>query len=170
MAGRQAIASSSNPSHLGRRFDLVATPDWAGAASSVVEPFIQLLADKGILPLDKALRLLSDKTRLGYLPLEKYDPDLELARQFSAATCQRWCVLPFDRMSKSVLVATANLQCPGGQRAGDATPSVVVVSRSPGGVIRTSGRFFAEHASGQNIRGPTCRRTVETAGDDPAGG
>jgi len=24
------------------------------------------------------------------------------------ATCQRWCVLPFDRMSKSVLVATAN--------------------------------------------------------------
>ncbi len=90
-------------------FDLCwQTPDWAGAASSVVEPFIQLLADKGILPLDKALRLLSDKTRLGYLPLEKYDPDLELARQFSAATCQRWCVLPFDRMSKSVLVATAN--------------------------------------------------------------
>ncbi len=90
-------------------FDLCwQTPDWAGAASSVVEPFIQLLADKGILPLDKALRLLSDKTRLGYLPLEKYDPDLELARQFPAATCQRWCVLPFDRMSKSVLVATAN--------------------------------------------------------------
>ena len=27
---------------------------------------------------------------------------------FPAETCQRWCVLPFDRMSKSVLVATAN--------------------------------------------------------------
>jgi MoxR-like ATPase len=22
--------------------------------------------------------------------------------------CRRWCVLPFDRMSKSILVATAN--------------------------------------------------------------
>ena len=34
--------------------------------------------------------------------------DLDLARSFPAETCQRWCVLPFDRMSKSVLVATAN--------------------------------------------------------------
>ena len=33
---------------------------------------------------------------------------MELARTFPAATCRRWCVLPFDRMSKSVLVATAN--------------------------------------------------------------
>ena len=27
---------------------------------------------------------------------------------FPAAICRRWCVLPFDRMSKSILVATAN--------------------------------------------------------------
>jgi MoxR-like ATPase len=31
-----------------------------------------------------------------------------LARSFPAETCRRWCVMPFDRMSKSVLVATAN--------------------------------------------------------------
>jgi len=31
-----------------------------------------------------------------------------LARSFPVETCQRWCVLPFDRMSKSVFVATAN--------------------------------------------------------------
>ena len=24
------------------------------------------------------------------------------------AICRRWCVLPFDRMSKAILVATAN--------------------------------------------------------------
>jgi hypothetical protein len=75
---------------------------------SVVEPFIQLLADKGIMPVDKSLKLLSDKSRFAYLPLQLYDIDIELARAFPAATCQRWCVLPFDRMSKSVLVATAN--------------------------------------------------------------
>jgi hypothetical protein len=34
--------------------------------------------------------------------------DIDLARGFPADVCRRWCVLPFDRMSKSILVATAN--------------------------------------------------------------
>jgi tetratricopeptide (TPR) repeat protein len=75
---------------------------------TVIEPFVQVLADKGILPVDKSLKILSDKSRFAFLPLNLYDIDIELARAFPAATCQRWCVLPFDRMSKSVLVATAN--------------------------------------------------------------
>jgi hypothetical protein len=75
---------------------------------TVIEPFVQVLADKGILPVEKSLKMLSDKSRIAYLPLQLYDLDIELARAFPAATCQRWCVLPFDRMSKSVLVATAN--------------------------------------------------------------
>jgi hypothetical protein len=73
-----------------------------------LDPFIQLLADKGTTPLDKSLKLLSEKARLSYLPLDRYDADLDLARSFPIETCQRWCVLPFDKMSKSVLVATAN--------------------------------------------------------------
>ncbi|HTL16236.1 MAG TPA: hypothetical protein VL793_03315 [Patescibacteria group bacterium] len=75
---------------------------------TVTEPFIQVLADKGIIPIEKSLKMLSDKSRCAFLPLHLYDIDIELARAFPAATCQRWCVLPFDRMSKSVLVATAN--------------------------------------------------------------
>src|SRR5207244_8527678 len=71
-------------------------------------PFIQVLADKGGTPLEKSLRLISDTGRLGFLPLDKYDIDIELARSFPVQTCQRWCVLPFDRLSKSILVATAN--------------------------------------------------------------
>ena len=74
----------------------------------VVEPFIQVLADKGILPVEKSLRILCDKSRFAFLPLQNYDLDMDLARGFPAETCRRWCVLPFDRMSKSVLVATAN--------------------------------------------------------------
>jgi hypothetical protein len=73
-----------------------------------LDPFIQLLAGKSMVPSEKALRLLSEKARLGYLPLDKYDVDLDLARSFPMESCQRWCVLPFDKMSKSVLVATAN--------------------------------------------------------------
>jgi hypothetical protein len=34
--------------------------------------------------------------------------DLDLTRTLPRAICRRWCVLPFDRMSKTVLVATAN--------------------------------------------------------------
>jgi len=82
--------------------------DASAPAGKVVEPFIQMLADKGILPLEKALKMVSDKSRIAYLPLDKYDIDVELTRSFPARSCQRWCVLPFDRMSKSILVATAN--------------------------------------------------------------
>lgn len=81
----------------------------------VVEPFIQVLADKGVLTVDKSLKVLSDKSRCAFLPLNSYDVDIDLTRTFPAETCQRWCVLPFDRMSKSVLVATAN---PFNQQAG----------------------------------------------------
>jgi tetratricopeptide (TPR) repeat protein len=85
---------------------------WPGPDQSapgvISDSFLQILADKGVMPLDKSLKLMCDKTRLSYLPLDRYDVDIELARTFPKAACQRWCVLPFDRMSKSVLVATAN--------------------------------------------------------------
>jgi tetratricopeptide (TPR) repeat protein len=90
-------------------FDLCwRTTDVTAAPAEVVEPFIQILQDKGILPLEKSLKLLSDKSRMAYLPLEKYDVDIDLTRGFPAEVCRRWCVLPFDRMSKAILVATAN--------------------------------------------------------------
>ena len=76
--------------------------------TDVIEPFIQTLHEKGIHLIDKSLRLLSDKARAPYLPLERYDIDMDLARGFPAEVCRRWCVLPFDRMSKAILVATAN--------------------------------------------------------------
>lgn len=84
------------------------TPDLTGAQSDVAEPFIQVLGDKGLFLVDKSLKLLADKSRTGFLPFERYDVDMDLLRGFPAEVCRRWCVAPFDRMSKSVLVATAN--------------------------------------------------------------
>lgn len=106
-------------------FDLCwSNVDPAAVPNGVVDPFIQVLADKGVLPVDKSLRILCDKSRVAFLPLNSYDIDMDLARSFPRATCRRWCVLPFDRMSKSVLVATAN---PFNQQAAkelaDATPN-----------------------------------------------
>jgi tetratricopeptide (TPR) repeat protein len=74
----------------------------------VVEPFIQTLHEKGIFLIDKSLKLVADKSRSAFLPLDRYDVDIDLTRGFPADVCRRWCVLPFDRMSKSILVATAN--------------------------------------------------------------
>ena len=76
--------------------------------AKTVDPFIQVLAEKQLLPLDKSLKLLADRSRLAYIPLDRYELDMDLARNSSREFCQRWCVLPFDRMSKTVLVATCN--------------------------------------------------------------
>ena len=90
-------------------FDLCwQTPNLHLPPGRPIEPFIQLLADKMTTALEKSLKHLSEKARLGYLPIDKYDVDLELARSFPVESCQRWCVLPFDKMIKSVLIATAN--------------------------------------------------------------
>lgn len=73
-----------------------------------VEPFILTLSERQILPLDKSLKALCEKARVAYLPIERYDVEIDFARTFPKETCLRWCILPFDRMSKSILVATAN--------------------------------------------------------------
>ena len=109
--GRRAMHKLFVDSRLinpGRFDECWPVPDLSTPPKAVVEPFIQRLAEKGILAAEKSLKLLSDKSRIAYLHLGLYDLDIDLARTFPAATCQRWCVLPFDRMSKSILVATAN--------------------------------------------------------------
>jgi tetratricopeptide (TPR) repeat protein len=90
-------------------FDLCwSKPDMSMPPNGTIEPFIQVLADKGILAVEKSLKTLCDHSRYAYLLLQNYDIDLDLARSFPTETCRRWCVMPFDRMSKSILVATAN--------------------------------------------------------------
>ncbi|HTA94600.1 MAG TPA: hypothetical protein VK769_00600 [Verrucomicrobiae bacterium] len=82
--------------------------DMSVSPTDVGVPFIHTLGEKNIFPVEKSLKLLSDKSRTGFLPLERYETDMELMRGFPADVCRRWCVAPFDRMSKSILVATVN--------------------------------------------------------------
>jgi hypothetical protein len=90
-------------------FDLFwPTPNMKQPPTGPSDLFIHTLNEKQILPLDKSLKLLAEKSRMAYLPLDKYDVDVELARSFPRDTCLRWTVLPFDKMSKSVMVATCN--------------------------------------------------------------
>ncbi|MGZ4986665.1 MAG: GspE/PulE/PilB domain-containing protein [Limisphaerales bacterium] len=73
-----------------------------------IEPFVHTLAEKELAPLEKSLRIISDRSRVPFIPIGRYDLDIELTRTFPRAMCLRWCMLPFDRMSKSLLVGTAN--------------------------------------------------------------
>ncbi len=84
------------------------TPPLNDSPSQVIPPFVIVLADKGILPLEKTVKIVMDKARLGFLPIDRYEVDMDVARSVPKEICRRWCVLPFDRMSKSTLVATAN--------------------------------------------------------------
>ena len=82
--------------------------DLTVAPTDVAEPFIYTLSEKGLFLAEKSLKLLADKSRMAYFPLERYDVDIDLTRGFPAEVCRRWCVMPFDRMSKAILVATVN--------------------------------------------------------------
>jgi tetratricopeptide (TPR) repeat protein len=83
-------------------------PELTGAPTKISDPFIQNLAERQIMPLDKSLKLLADRSRLAYIPLERYEMDMDLMRTVPRQICQRWCVMPVDRMSKTMMVATAN--------------------------------------------------------------
>jgi tetratricopeptide (TPR) repeat protein len=83
-------------------------PNLRDAPRQPAEPFLHTVAERQILPVDKSLKFLCEKARLAYLPIDKYDVDVDFARSFPRETCLRWCILPFDKMSKSILVATSN--------------------------------------------------------------
>jgi tetratricopeptide (TPR) repeat protein len=88
-------------------------PSWPAPSlttppTKIAEPFIHSLAERQIMTVEKSLRVLADRSRLAYIPLDRYEIDIELVRSATREICLRWCVAPFDRMSKSVLVATAN--------------------------------------------------------------
>jgi tetratricopeptide (TPR) repeat protein len=83
-------------------------PSLTTPPTKTVEPFIYNLSERQLMPVDKSLKVLADRSRLAYIPLDRYELDIELVRSASREICQRWCVAPFDKMSKSVLVATAN--------------------------------------------------------------
>lgn len=83
-------------------------PVQPAVTTKIIEPFIQVLADQKLVPIETSLKTLIEHSRVPFIPLDRYDIDFDLARRFPAQVCQRWCVLPFDRMSRTTFVATAN--------------------------------------------------------------
>ena len=88
------------------------TECWTASAATpperVSDPFVQLLSHRGGLAVDKSLQAICSHGRTPFINLDRYDVDVELAKTFPREVCRRLCVLPMDKMSKAVFVATAN--------------------------------------------------------------
>jgi len=68
----------------------------------------QLLVNEQIAKMDDILVALCDKSGLPYLPLSIYDVDRDIACLLPQEVCWKLCLIPFDLISRSVLIATAN--------------------------------------------------------------
>ena len=69
---------------------------------------VQLLVNEQIAKLDDVVNLLIDKSGLPYLPLSIYDVDRDVAHLLPLDVCHHSCIVPFDLISRSALIATTN--------------------------------------------------------------
>lgn len=69
---------------------------------------VPLLAAEQLAPLDDLMAIIVDKSRLPYVPLGMYDADRDTARQVPDDICWLHCLVPFDLISRSLLIATCN--------------------------------------------------------------
>jgi len=80
------------------------------ATEDSTEPLslLPLLAAEQMAKLDDLLLVLIEKSRLPFMPLSIYDADREIVRQVPQDICWQHCLVPFDVISRSILIATAN--------------------------------------------------------------
>ncbi|MCG3150063.1 MAG: hypothetical protein PCFJNLEI_03531 [Verrucomicrobiae bacterium] len=80
------------------------------ASGDSTEPLsiIPLLVAEQLAKLDDLLMVLIEKSRLPFMPLGIYDADREIVRQVPQDICWQHCLVPFDVISRSILLATAN--------------------------------------------------------------
>jgi hypothetical protein len=69
---------------------------------------VQMIVNEQFAKLEDALTVLLNKSMLPYLPLSCYDVERETACLLPVALCWQFCLVPFDQISRCVLVATAN--------------------------------------------------------------
>ena len=69
---------------------------------------VQLLVNEQIAKLDDLLAIIVERSGLPYLPLSIYDIDRDVACLLPREIAFEFCLIPFDQISRSVLVAVAN--------------------------------------------------------------
>ena len=67
-----------------------------------------MLANDQVVKLDDILVAIVNRSGLPYLPLNNYDVDRDVAFLVPQEICWEYLLIPFDLVSRSVLIATAN--------------------------------------------------------------
>lgn len=67
-----------------------------------------LLVKEQIAKADDLVSVMVDRSRLPYIPLSSYDVDREVAFLVPQDVAWKHCLIPFDLISSSVMIATAN--------------------------------------------------------------
>lgn len=81
----------------------------AGAGENAAPlSLVQMLVDEQMVKLEDLLTVLIDRGGLPYLPLSTYDVDRDAVCLLPRDLCFEQCIVPFDLISRSVLIATAN--------------------------------------------------------------
>jgi hypothetical protein len=69
---------------------------------------IDVLADRGISPLENTLLFLSQTAKVPFIPMDNYDVDMKRTELIDRNLCVSRLVLPFDQISRTVFAATLN--------------------------------------------------------------
>jgi len=69
---------------------------------------VHLMVQEQIAKMEDLLTVLLDKSNLAYVPLSQYDLDRDTACLLPLEFSWQLCLVPFDSISRSVLVATVN--------------------------------------------------------------
>lgn len=85
-----------------QRKNQAAGPD--GMAASLIDEIVE----RGKADLAAILSGILDRTKFAYVPLEYYDVDRQIARMLPEHVALSRLMVPFDVMSRTVMIATAN--------------------------------------------------------------
>jgi len=68
----------------------------------------QLIVNEQYAKLEDVLTLILNKSSLPYIPLSYYDVDQDVATLIPLEACWQLCMIPFDKIGRCILIATAN--------------------------------------------------------------
>jgi len=75
---------------------------------SIRTTLVQAFSDRGLLSPDQLLAFITERTNLAFMPLSIYDVVPDIVQLQPRDISFKYCTMPFDRISRTLLMATAN--------------------------------------------------------------
>jgi tetratricopeptide (TPR) repeat protein len=88
--------------------DMVQRKNQAAGPEGLAASLIEEIVERGGGDMETILSGILDRTKFAYVPLEYYDVDRQVAKMLPENIALNRLIVPFDMMSRTVMVATAN--------------------------------------------------------------